>query len=154
MANSLATITGDLELMAELKSLAHDFQRGELLQSRLLKGAQGLRDKIKSSAPKGFKGNLRRSIVAKKYKHYTPGNPAVFVGIHNKTAPHAWLVEHGAARGQPAVAGIMRSHGTPTATGKKALHWRGGGGGGRTSWKMGSSRSGGKIGYGDFFFSQ
>ena len=68
-------------------------------------------------------GNLKRGIVAQKYKRYTPGNPAVFVGIAYKYAPHAWLVEHGAARGTPAIAGTRR--GKPT--GAKALHFMWGG---------------------------
>lgn len=145
-----AEIIGDQELIKELKALAHPNSFGDRIQKKLLEGAIGLRDKIRAAAPLGKPhpqsvfgkragttrmvggGALRRGIVAKKYKYYTPGNPAVFVAIDMRIAPHAYLVEYGARQSGTAIAvpGFFRGY----LTGRKALKF----------WS-GTGRSGGKM---------
>jgi len=153
MANEHATITGDKELIAELEKFGINVVEGSRIQQGLMKGARALRDQVRAAAPKqraraipparttptksglpsihddpGYQaftqkaagGALRRGIVAYKPKGAGRGNPAASVGSY---APHAWLVEHGASRGQVATAGTFR--GKPT--GRKALAFKVGG---------------------------
>jgi HK97 gp10 family phage protein len=65
------------------------------LEDKMLGRAEELKDKIKSAAPQGPTGNLKRSIVAKKFRNKIKNSPAVFVAIDRVIAPHAHLVEFG-----------------------------------------------------------
>lgn len=49
-------------------------------------------------------GRLKRSWKSKKFKRKTQGNPAVFVAVDRKQAPHAHLVEFGHGGPHPAPA--------------------------------------------------
>lgn len=139
-----AQIIGDQELIREMRALASSNTFGKRIQERMLQGAIGLRDKIRAAAPMGAPhavsrnagkgvgpgnnrmvggGNLRRGIVAKKYRYFTPGNPAVFVAIDFRKAPHAYWVEYGARkRGVVIYPGSFRHH----PTGRKALKYMAG----------------------------
>jgi len=141
--DAIATISGNKELVAELAKLGRDFQRSEQIASGLGSGARRLRDEIRRNAPLGknqgaggFKlkdrpgqlpllvkdtnaaGALRRGIIA--YSKRQHGIPFSFV---ESRAPHAWLVEFGARRGQTAIAGTSRKR----SSGKKALRFLWGG---------------------------
>ena len=53
--------------------------------------AKELRDAMRSKAPQGPTGNLKRGIVAKRFKK----GAGAFVAIDYRIAPHAHLVERG-----------------------------------------------------------
>lgn len=62
--------------------------------------ATSLRDEIKRRVPRGPKKErswmtMRRGVVAKAFKRQQAHNPAVFVGIDYKIAPHFHLIEFG-----------------------------------------------------------
>jgi len=68
----------------------------------LLKEARVVRDRIKSKAPKGPTGNLKKAVYAKAYAETTSSPAVAFAGIRPKKAPHAHLVEYGHGGPHPA----------------------------------------------------
>lgn len=91
---SLVTLNGlDVidQKLAELASMIDEPRALDVMQS----AADGLAGKIKNAAPQGPTGNLKQGVVAHKFKKQRRGNPAAFVGIDYRYAPHAHLVEYG-----------------------------------------------------------
>lgn len=72
------------------------------IEDALFEDAETLRDRIKAVAPGGPTGNLRKGIVAKKFKTKRKGAPATHVSIDYRIAPHAHLVEFGHGGPHPA----------------------------------------------------
>jgi len=73
-------------------------------ENELLKSANILKNDIKRRAPKGPTGNLKRSIVARIFKRKITNQPAAFVAVDYRIAPHAHLVEYGHGGPHPASA--------------------------------------------------
>jgi len=71
------------------------------LINAFLNEAKGFKNAIKEEAPIGKKrgGNLKRSVVAKKFR--SKGKSVAFVGIDYRVAPHAHLVENGTIHSAP-----------------------------------------------------
>lgn len=114
--------SGSNEIIKAFQDVASIIDDDKLLDE-FLKSAVELRNAIRRNAPKGPPkksewARLRNAVVARKYKRQIWHNPAVFVAIDRKKAPHAHWVEYG-ARMTPSqvVAGIKRKH----PTDKKAL---------------------------------
>lgn len=87
-----------LEGYAELQKKFHamvDIIDEKEMNKALMKPVRKLRTAIRRAAPRGETGNLRRGIVAGKFKPAIKGAPGFFVRASGKIAPHAWLVEHG-----------------------------------------------------------
>lgn len=70
----------------------------------LLKQARLVRDRIKSKAPRGPTGNLKKAAYAKAYPETTTSPAVAYAGIRPKRAPHAHLVEYGHGGPHPAPA--------------------------------------------------
>lgn len=88
------SIEGMTALWAQFRAIA-EAPEEKALQEKLMKRAFDLRDAIRAKAPKGPKGNLRNGVVAKRFKQKIKGNPAVFVTINYKKAPHYHWIEFG-----------------------------------------------------------
>jgi HK97 gp10 family phage protein len=88
-------LEGDRHLVEAFRRYASIVNSKQVVDE-IQKTGEFLRDTIKARTPVGPTGNLRRSIVAKKFKHnrFTE-NPATFVGIDYKIGPHAHLLEFG-----------------------------------------------------------
>ncbi|MBU1067476.1 HK97 gp10 family phage protein [Patescibacteria group bacterium] len=96
-------VTGLNELNAKFSALSKAVDSDEL-QERIFQAAKIIGDEAIRRAPRGETGNLKSSIVAKKFKKVRPGQPAAFVGIDYSVGPHAHLVEFGHGGPQPAPA--------------------------------------------------
>lgn len=68
----------------------------------LLKQARVVRDKVKSKAPKGPTGNLKKACYATAYAANSNSQALAFAGIRPRKAPHAHLVEYGHGGPHPA----------------------------------------------------
>lgn len=88
------TLEGLGPLKQEFKALA-EMPKSKAVEIGLLRAAKKLRNKVRAAAPMGPTGNLRRSIIAKSFKQKSENNPAVFIAIDSKIAPHAYWVEFG-----------------------------------------------------------
>ena len=114
--NSISGIEGLGQLSKNFERLINivdesEFENGLLKIARVFKGNVSAHAPI---APKGHykrgtkiwvePGNLKHGIVAKKFRHKIPGQPATFVGINYRIAPHAHLVEYGHGGPHPAPA--------------------------------------------------
>jgi len=90
-----------------MKQLEERFGKLELIlddkdiEDAFLAGARKFRDVARSKV-KVKTGNLKKGIVAKKFKTKIKGQPAAFVAIDRKIAPHAHLVEYGHGGPNPA----------------------------------------------------
>ncbi len=91
------TLEGFTKLQKKFKDLIEVLDGRELLKA-MMKPARSLRNEIKRRASRGPTGNLKRSPVAKRFRRKVRGEPAVFVAIDRKIAPHAHLVEFGTVR--------------------------------------------------------
>ena len=63
--------------------------------------ANNLAENVRTAAPLGPTGNLKKGIVAKVFKEQRKGDPSSFVGIDYGIAPHAHLVEFGTVKAAP-----------------------------------------------------
>ncbi len=50
---------------------------------------------VQRKAPAGRTGNLKKGVVAKKFKKQRKGDPAAFVAMDRKVAKHSHLIEYG-----------------------------------------------------------
>ena len=96
-------VTGLSALNAKFAALSKNIDSDEL-QERIFQAAKLVGDEAIRRAPRGETGNLKNSIVAKKFKKVRPGQPAAFVGIDYSIGPHAHLVEFGHGGPHPAKA--------------------------------------------------
>jgi len=94
-------------LVAQFKQIAQSVEAQEM-ENRLLEVGEDLRNKIQREVPKGETKNLFNSIVCKKFERKIKGNPAVFVAVDRKIAPHAHLVEYGTKGLRLAKKGVMK----------------------------------------------
>ena len=114
--NSISGIQGLPELSRNFEKFIKLVDESEC-ENRILKIARVLKKNVSARAPlapkghykRGTKigvepGNLKHGIVAKKFRHKIPGQPATFVGIDYRVAPHATLVEYGHGGPHPASA--------------------------------------------------
>ena len=92
--NTGLTMQGYSELEKKYKHLIEAVDERQM-ETALMKPARKLRNAIKAKAPRGKTGNLKRGVVAKKFKSKIKGHPAVFVAMDYRKAPHANLVEFG-----------------------------------------------------------
>ena len=92
--NTGLTMQGYSELEKKYKHLIEVVDERQM-ETALMKPARKLRNAIKAKAPRGKTGNLKRGVVAKKFKAKIKGHPAVFVAMDYRKAPHANLVEYG-----------------------------------------------------------
>ena len=76
----------------KLKMLKKESGKNQL--GALYDGAKFLKLQVKKNAPV-VTGNIKRSIVAKKFKKQGLYEPGAFVAIDRKIAPHAHLLEYG-----------------------------------------------------------
>lgn len=96
MAKPIMRIEGLDRLMKRFGEISKTYGvRGERLEPALMKAARFMRSNIQTEAPVGPTGNLRRSVVAKKFSHSLKDRPAAFCAIDYRTGPHAHLVEYG-----------------------------------------------------------
>ena len=91
-------LDGIEKLLPKFKLLIGVIDDAEM-ENRLLAAAKIIRDDAKQRAPMGPTGNLKRGIVAKTFSEKRKGQPATFVAIDYRIAPHAHLVEFGARNG-------------------------------------------------------
>ena len=91
--------TWELEGLQELNKKLTEITKSlnpDKVEPVLSKGARVLSSAIRSKAPKGPTGNLKKSVKTKKLKPLAWNAPAGSIAaIDSKIAPHAWLVEHG-----------------------------------------------------------
>jgi len=90
-----------LEGMAKLMALFATSSRtigGEKSSKILLKGAKLIKNRARQLAPQGPTGNLKRGIVAKRFKSEIPGKPGAFVATDYRIAPHAHFIEYGTVK--------------------------------------------------------
>jgi len=73
------------------------------LEDGFLAGCRKMRDRMRSKVKKKT-GALGKAIVAKKFRYKIKGQPAAFVAVDRRKAPHAHLVEFGHGGPQPAPA--------------------------------------------------
>lgn len=92
--NTGLVIQGFEELEKKYKHLI-EFVDEEKLETGLMEPAKKLKSAIRRKAPKGPTGNLRKGVVAKRFKKKVKGSPSVFVAMDYRKAPHANLVEFG-----------------------------------------------------------
>jgi len=98
MPNESVRIEGVDKLVRRFKKLERAYgMRGELLEGALLGASKIVRRRVQANAPLGPTGNLRRSVVAKKFNYQLNNKPAAFCAIDRRIAPHAHLVEYGTA---------------------------------------------------------
>ena len=105
MAKQIGTgvwVEGIDELKKRFQRLASVIDSKDMA-NKIVDAAVTIRDEIKSRAPV-VTGNLKRSVVAKKYSRLTKGNPGAFVAIDYRIGPHAHLVEYGHGGSNPAPA--------------------------------------------------
>ena len=69
--------------------------KGDGLADVFYKGAKKIRNSARNNIRHEKSGNLRRGIVAKKFKPGISEKPGAFCGINYKISPHAHLVEYG-----------------------------------------------------------
>lgn len=91
---ALASLEGSEALQKKFASLV-DIVDGKQMETALMKPARKLRNAIRNAAPKGPTGNLKKGVVAKRFRRKIKDNPAVFVGMDYRIAPHFHLVEYG-----------------------------------------------------------
>jgi HK97 gp10 family phage protein len=96
-------VTGLKDLNLKFTALSKTIDSEEL-QERIFQAAKLVGDEAIRRAPRGETGNLKNSIVAKKFTKVRPGQPAAFVGIDYSVGPHAYIVEHGHGGPHPAPA--------------------------------------------------
>lgn len=95
MDNMKVKIEGEAELNRKLKDINKSLgNSGDLMREQ----AEGMANEIRSRAPGGPTGNLKRSVIAKMSSHSTPGKPYALAAIDRKIAPHAFIVEYGSSR--------------------------------------------------------
>ncbi len=90
------SLEGYAELQKKFRTMVDIIDEREMNRA-LMRPVRKLRTAIRRAAPKGETGNLRRGIVAGKFKPVIKGAPGFFVRASGKIAPHAWLIEHGTA---------------------------------------------------------
>ena len=88
------SMQGYSELEKKYKHLINVVDEKQM-ETALMKPARELQRAIRRKAPKGATGNLKRGVVAKRFKRKIKGHPAVFVAMDYIKAPHANLVEYG-----------------------------------------------------------
>ncbi len=75
---------------------------GKEIEKSLMDAAKKVKARVVARAPLGPTGNLKRSIVAKKFKKKIKGSPAVFVAVdYRKKGSHAHLLEYGTVKMAP-----------------------------------------------------
>ena len=88
------SLEGYTELQKKFHNMIDIIDEREMNKA-LMRPVRKLRTAIRRAAPEGPTGNLRRGIVAGKFKPAIKGAPGFFVRVSGRIAPHAWLVEHG-----------------------------------------------------------
>jgi HK97 gp10 family phage protein len=106
-------LEGADKLTAQLKWLSQSV--GGQIQANLDPAKELVENAIRTEAPQGPTGNLKRSVKSGGYKKRAGKPYAVFVTVDRKVAPHAHLVEFGSSRGQAAnpffARGVAKSKG-------------------------------------------
>ena len=92
-------IEGMAELEAQLKQLEKSLDPDKT-EPILYDAAKDLAKVMRSNAPKGPTGNLKKSLRARKLKRYAGGNAAAGAGVDRKKAPHAGFIEFGTGERQ------------------------------------------------------
>ena len=101
MADEIAIdVQGIEELEAQLKEMIRQFDKEEV-DPILIDGGKVLAAAVKSKAPRGPTGNLKKGIVAKQLNRIGDNPKTAFVGINYRRAPHAHLVEFGTSHSRP-----------------------------------------------------
>lgn len=96
MANVIG-LAALVKTLASLKDLGVD---GKKLAEAIGRTAREMEERVRSEAPQGPTGNLKRGVESGVFKR-RPGKPiAGFVRMSYKIAPHSHLVEFGARGGQ------------------------------------------------------
>jgi hypothetical protein len=90
----MAAIADALTSLGDAKNYAGD------ISESILAEADSMRDTIKSEAPQGPTGNLKKSVQSGLFKARQGKPIAGFVRVNRRTAPHAHLVEFGARSGR------------------------------------------------------
>lgn len=107
------------EVVSFMNRARHGYNERDVAKVLLEEGGKPMRDDIRSAAPQGLTGNLRRAIQARIAK---PRElmPAVYVLVNRRIAPHLHFVTGG-----------TRAHSVGSAkgkpTGKRAMTIKGGG---------------------------
>lgn len=65
------------------------------LENLIHEAAKVIAKQAKANAPQGPTGNLKRAVIAKKYRTKRRHEPAAFAGMDYRIAPHARLIEFG-----------------------------------------------------------
>ncbi len=92
-----------------LKELEDRFGKLELIlddrdmENAFLAAARKFRDRARQRV-RVKRGNLKKGIVAKRFRNKIKGQPAAFAAIDRRIAPHAHLVERGHGGPNPAPA--------------------------------------------------
>lgn len=90
-------LAGLVKTLGSLQNLGVDNQR---LAGAIGRTVKDMEERVRSEAPQGATGNLKRGVESGVYKR-RPGKPvAGFVRMSYKIAPHAHLVEFGARGGE------------------------------------------------------
>jgi len=94
-------LQGMEELQKQFKELAICL-KSDTVEPVLLAEAKTLAKDIKSRAPRGPTGNLKKSVKAKLLKRYGNQPAPAIAAVDRKRAPHAGLVEYGHGGPHPA----------------------------------------------------
>ncbi len=100
-------VIGMQELLKRLHGLGVELLDDPKLLAALKKDAQVLSNRIRSRAPRGETGNLKRSLKADVFRDQNPLNPAAYVTVDRREGTggrHAHLVEFGHGGPAPAPA--------------------------------------------------
>lgn len=124
-------LEGFKELNQNLRGLEAFVDSKEVVNA-LLDGIKVIQRVAKAKASRGPTGNLRRGIVARPFLRQRRRNPAVYMGIDYRVAPHAHLVEFGTL-------GIREPKGKALVIGGDKTYYHAGGG------KISRTYAGGKF---------
>jgi len=89
-------IQGMEQLKANSEKLAKEARKAA--SASVLRQAEMVRDAIRTKAPQGPTGNLKRSAIAKLMPEKGEYPPIAIAGIDRRIAPHAGIVEFGSSR--------------------------------------------------------
>jgi len=98
-SNNFKVEVEGIESLNKMLKKIGDEQKGlfkkKHLQEIMLDGAIIIAKEIRTRAPRGPTGNLKRSVRVKKWPITPHSQPSVFAAIDRKIAPHAHLIEFG-----------------------------------------------------------
>lgn len=96
----MANVIGLARVLGTLKAVGKLGESKDVVAGHR-EAAKGLAGRIKTEAPQGPTGNLKRGVEFGTFKD-RPGKPsASFVRMNAKIAPHALLVENGTVKSRP-----------------------------------------------------